>query len=167
MQSRIKNPFFVVPDTYKAVIALSGAVTKTGISHRTLELVNMRVSQINGCSVCLEFHAHALAQLGETSERLITLAGWRDTPYFTPAERAALAYAEAATRLADRSEAVSDEVWAELTRHYSESELAALVLQVGMINLWNRVNVTTGQVAGKMSEADVKAAQAAAMNAAS
>jgi AhpD family alkylhydroperoxidase len=166
MQSRIKNPVFLIPDAYKALMALSGAVQKTGLSHRTQELLNMRVSQINGCGACLEFHARALAQLGETNERLLTLAGWRETTYFTPAERAALAFAEAATRLADRGEAVSDEVWAEAARHYSETELAALVLQTGMINLWNRLNVSTGQLAGKMTEAEVKAAQAAATNAA-
>lgn len=166
MNPRIPNPVFVIPDAYKALMAFSGAVRKAGVSDRTLELVNLRVSQINGCSGCLEYHARALAELGETNERLLTLAGWRDTPYFTPAERAALAFAEAATRLADRSEAVSDEVWAEAARHYSEAELAALVLQVGMINLWNRINVTTGQQAGKMSAAEVKAAQAAATSAA-
>jgi AhpD family alkylhydroperoxidase len=165
MQPRIKNPILLIPDLYKALMALNGAVQKTGFSHQTQELVNMRVSQINGCGACLEFHARELAKLGETNERLLTLAGWRETTYFTPAERAALAFAEAATRLADRGEAVSDEVWAEAARHYSETELAALVVQVGMINLWNRLNVATGQLAGKLSEADVKAVQAAAMNA--
>jgi AhpD family alkylhydroperoxidase len=165
MQPRLKNPILVIPDLYKALMALNGAVQKTGFSHQTQELVNMRVSQINGCGACLEFHARELAKLGETNERLLTLAGWRETTYFTPAERAALAFAEAATRLADRGEAVSDEVWAEAARHYSETELAALVVQVGMINLWNRLNVATGQLAGKLSEADVKAVQAAAMNA--
>ena len=166
MQSRILNPVFLVPDTYKALLALSSSVQKTGLSPRVQELVNMRVSQINGCGACLQFHARELARLGETSDRLLTLAGWRETTYFSPAERAALAFAEAATRLADRSQAVSDEVWAEAARHYSEKELAALVIQVGMINLWNRINVTTGQLAGTMSEAEVKAAQAAATNAA-
>ena len=165
MQPRIKNPVFLIPDLYKALMALNGAVQKTGFSHQTQELVNLRVSQINGCGACLEFHSRELGKLGETNERLLTLAGWRETTYFTPAERAALAFAEAATRLADRSEAVSDEVWAEAARHYSETELAALVVQVGMINLWNRLNVTTGQLAGKLSEADVKAVQAAALNA--
>jgi len=166
MQPRIKNPVFILPDVYKALMALSGAVQKTGLSHQTQELVNLRVSQINGCGACLEFHARELGKLGETTERLLTLAGWRETTYFTPAERAALAFAEAATRLADRGEAVSDEVWAEAARHYTETELAALVVQIGMINLWNRLNVTTGQLAGRMSEAEVKTAQAAATNAA-
>ena len=166
MQPRLNHPVFLLPDAYKALMALNGAVQKTGLSHQTQELVNMRVSQINGCGACLEFHARELAKLGEKTERLLTLAGWRETTYFTPAERAALAFAEAATRLADRAEAVSDEIWAETARHYSETELAALVVQVGMINLWNRLNVTTGQVAGKLSEAEVKAAQAAATNAA-
>jgi alkylhydroperoxidase family enzyme len=93
-------------------------------------------------------HASDLKKKGESDERIYTVGGWRDAPYFTDAERAALALTEAATRLADKSDPVPDEVWDEAARHYDEKALAALVIQIGMINLWNRLNATTRQVAG-------------------
>ena len=85
---------------------------------------------------------------GETDERIDTVAGWRDTPWFTDAERAALAQAEALTRLADRPEAVPDEVYAAAAEHYDEQQLAGLILSIGVVNLWNRLNLATRQVAG-------------------
>jgi AhpD family alkylhydroperoxidase len=108
----------------------------------------MRASQINGCGVCLDGHAAHALELGETPERMATIAAWRDTPYFSDAERAALALTEAVTRLADRPDPVSNEVWSEAARHYDEQQLAALVLCIANINVWNRLNVATRQVAG-------------------
>jgi AhpD family alkylhydroperoxidase len=114
----------------------------------TLDLVHLRASQINGCSVCVDMHARDLRKEGESDERLFAVAAWRETPYFTDAERAALALAEAATRLADRSDPVPDDVWDEAARQYDEQQLAALTLSIAHVNLWNRLNATTRQIAG-------------------
>jgi AhpD family alkylhydroperoxidase len=149
MQARMTNPIMLVPDAMQAAMAMAAAAKKGDVPARTLELVHLRVSQINGCSLCLDMHARTLRQGGETDERLFTVAAWRDAPYFTDAERAALALAEAATRLSDRSDPVPDAIWEEATRHYDEPQLATLVLGIGMINFWNRLNVTTRQVAGE------------------
>ena len=115
----------------------------------TLELVHLRASQINGCSVCVDMHARELKKAGETDERLFAVAAWRDAPYFTDAERAALALTEAVTRLSDRPDPVPDEIWDEAARHYDEPALAALVTPDRQINVWNRLNVATRQVAGE------------------
>ena len=155
MQARMTNPVFLVPEAMQALQAFAGAGQGGGLTARLIELVNLRASQINGCSVCVQMHAAALKQGGETDERLYAVAAWRDTPYFTPAERAALALAEAGTRLADRPDAVSDEVWDEAARHYDEAGLAALVLAIAGINVWNRLNAMTRQVAGQWKPASV------------
>ena len=157
MQARMTNPVFLVPDAMQALQAFAGAGQGGGLTARLIELVNLRASQINGCSVCVQMHAAALKQGGETDERLYAVAAWRETPYFTPAERAALALAEAGTRLADRPDAVSDEVWDEAARHYDEAGLAALVLAIAGINVWNRLNAMTRQVAGQWKPANVAA----------
>jgi AhpD family alkylhydroperoxidase len=144
----MSNPAFVVPDAMQALQALGKVIRNGGLPAKTLELVNLRASQINGCGVCLDGHARSLRRLGETDERLVTVAAWREAPYFTDAERAALALTEAATRLSDRADPVPDEIWDEAARHYDEPALAALVLAIASINVWNRLNVTTRQVAG-------------------
>jgi AhpD family alkylhydroperoxidase len=148
MQARMNHPAMTLPEAMPALQAVGAAVGSGGLSPVLIELVNMRASQINGCGVCLEGHARIAKQNGETDERLAVVAGWRDAPYFTDAERAALALTEAVTRLSDRSDPVSDEVWADAARHYDEKELAALVLAIANINVWNRLNVTTKQQAG-------------------
>ena len=152
MQARIQNPVFLFPDALKALHAL-GAVTKKGnVPARTLELVHLRASQINGCSVCVDLHGRHLKKLGETDLRLLAVAAWHDSPHFTDAERAALALTEAATRLSDRTDPVPDPIWEEAARHYDESALGVLVLHIAMINLWNRINVTVRQVADSSFE---------------
>ncbi|ADP81721.1 carboxymuconolactone decarboxylase family protein [Pseudofrankia inefficax] len=148
MQSRMKHPVYVVPAALSALTALGDAVKATGLSETTIELVNLRASQLNGCAWCLNMHAGALRKAGQSDERIDTVAGWRDAPYFTDAERAALALAEAETRLADSPDPVPDAVFAEAARHFDETQLAALILTVAQINLWNRLNVTTHHVAG-------------------
>ena len=148
MPARIANPAFAVPGAMDALQALGGAVGKGGVPETTINLVLMRASQINGCGVCLEGHTRHARQEGETDERLATIAAWRETPFFDDAERAALALTEAVTRLSDRSDAVPDAVFAEAAAHYDEQQLATLVLAIANINLWNRLNVATGQVAG-------------------
>jgi len=141
------NPIMLVPDAMQAAMTLANAAKKGDVPAKTLDLVHLRVSQINGCSLCVDMHAHS-RQRDETDERMLTVAAWRDAPYFTDAERAALALAEAATRLSDRSDPVPDEIWNEAAKHYDEPQLATLVLNIALTNLWNRVNVTTRQVAG-------------------
>jgi AhpD family alkylhydroperoxidase len=148
MQARMKQPAMVVPEAMQALQALGTAVGKAGVPPRTLELVHLRASQINGCSVCVDMHPRLARKAGETDERLFALAAWRDTPYFTDAERAALALTEAVTRISDRADPVPDEVWNEAARHYDEPALAALVIAIANINVWNRLNVATRQVVG-------------------
>jgi len=148
MQARMKNPALLNPDTLKALQALGASVADAGIPPRTLELVHLRASQINGCSVCVDMHAHALKKGGESDQRIYAVGAWRDAPWFTDAERAALALTEALTRLSDTSDAVPDTLWQEVARHFDERALGALVVTIAQINLWNRLNVATRQVAG-------------------
>jgi AhpD family alkylhydroperoxidase len=145
----MNNPAMIVPDAMQALYALGAAAKKGGVPSRTLDLIHLRASQINGCSFCVAMHARDLKKAGETDERLFAVAAWREAPCFTDAERAALALTEAATRLSDRADPVPDAVWDEAARHYDEPALGALILSIGLINLWNRLNVTTRQVAGQ------------------
>jgi AhpD family alkylhydroperoxidase len=139
----------LLPDAMQALLALNSALEKSGLSPTILHLTHLRVSQLNGCSVCVDLGWRQLRKSGETDERLFAVSAWRDAPYFTEAERAALALAEAATRVADRPDPVPDEVWNEAARHFSERELAALTLSIALTNVWNRLNITTRQVAGE------------------
>ena len=149
MQARMNNPAMVLPGAMEALQALGASAQKGGVPARTLELVHLRASQINGCAVCVDLHARLLKKSRETDERLFAVAAWRDAPYFTDAERAALALTEAVTRLSDRPDPVPDEIWNEAARHYSEPELAALILSIAAVNVWNRLNAATRQVAGE------------------
>ncbi len=148
MDPRMKNPFVHLPGAYEALKALDQAVEKAGLPRVTRELVNLRASQINGCSVCVDMHARALRKIGEKDERIFAVGAWREAPYYSEPERAALALAEAASRLSDRADPVPDEVWQEAARHYRQPELAALVMSIGVINLWNRLNAATRQIGG-------------------
>jgi AhpD family alkylhydroperoxidase len=143
------QPAMLFPAAMQALIALGTATKESGLSERLFELIHLRASQINGCALCADMHAKALKRGGETDERLYTVATWHDAPYFSDAERAALALTEAATRMSDRADPVPDEIWEEAKRHYDEKQLAAIVIQIAAINAWNRLNVTTRQVAGK------------------
>jgi AhpD family alkylhydroperoxidase len=144
----MKNPALVLPEVLQALLGLGKLVAKTGLPNKTIELVNMRASQINGCSFCLDMHGRDAKKAGETDERLFTIAGWREAPFFTEAERAALALTEAVTRISDREDPVPDAVWNEAKRHYDEAQLSALLVTIAKINVWNRFNVATRQVAG-------------------
>ncbi|WP_246652507.1 carboxymuconolactone decarboxylase family protein [Nonomuraea guangzhouensis] len=144
----MKSPATVLPDAMQSIQALYKATFVSGLPRQTLELVHLRASQINGCSACVDSGARSAKKAGESDERLWAVAAWRETTYFTDAERAALALAEAATRLADRPDPVPDEIWDEAADHYDESQLAALILMIAVTNLFNRLNATTRQVAG-------------------
>jgi len=143
----MNNPVAVLPEAMHAINALNKATRSAGLPATTLELVHLRASQINGCSACVDSGARSAKQNGETDERLFAVAAWRETTYFTEPERAALALAEAATRLADRADAVPDDVWADAAKHFSEKELAAIVLSIATTNFFNRLNATTRQPA--------------------
>lgn len=149
MQSRMKNPAMVLPEAMQPMLALNAAVEKSGLPATISGLVHQRVSQINGCSVCVDMGWRGLKRAGESDERLFAISAWRDAPYFTDRERAALALAEAATRVADRSDPVPDDVWEEAAKYFSERELAGLTLSIALTNVWNRLNITTRQVAGE------------------
>lgn len=149
MQARMNNPVMVLPGAMAALQKLSAVARHSGIPATTLYLIEVRASQINGCSVCLDMHSRELKAAGEPDERIYMVGAWREAPYYSEAERAALALTEAMTRLADKSDPVPDEVWDEAARHYDESQLAGLVLAIAGINTWNRINAATRQVTGE------------------
>jgi AhpD family alkylhydroperoxidase len=145
MQAPMSSAAMIVP---AALQALGKSAEQGGVPSRTIELVHLRASQINGCSICVDMHSRNLKKAGESDERLFAVAAWRDAPYFSDAERAALALTEAVTWLSDRADAIPDEIWDEAARHYDKPALAALMIQIVLINAWNRFNVPTRQVAG-------------------
>lgn len=147
MKARMNHPVMVVPEAMTALQALSES-TKPALPEKLLELVHLRASQINGCSVCVDMHPKLARRAGETDERLFAVGAWRDAPYFTEAERAALALTEAVTRLSDREDPVTDAVWDEAAKHFDEQQLASLVLGIAAINVWNRLNVAVRQPVG-------------------
>jgi AhpD family alkylhydroperoxidase len=145
---RMKNPASIITEAMAPVQALGSAAYQGGVPAATLGLVHLRTSQINGCSPCVEGGWRTSRKAGETDERLFAVAAWRESAYFTAAERAALALAEAVTRLSDRPDPVPDAIWDEAARHYDERGLAALVLMIATANFYNRLNVPTRQIAG-------------------
>lgn len=148
MQARMDNPAKILPDMMEPIQALVKVSHQGGVPARTLELVHLRASQINGCSFCVTAGAQNARRAGESDERIFAVAAWREAPYFTDAERAALALAEAATRLADRPDPVPDPIWEEASRHYDERGLSALLLMIALTNFFNRLNAPIRQVAG-------------------
>lgn len=148
MQARMSNPATVLPDAMTAIQALDRSTRNGSVPKTTLDLMHLRASQINGCSVCVDSGTKHPLKAGETAERLAAVAAWRHAPYFTDAERAALALTEAVTRLADRPDPVPDDVWRQAAEHYDEPQLAALLLSIATTNVFNRLNVATAQVAG-------------------
>jgi AhpD family alkylhydroperoxidase len=150
MTARMTNPAFAVDGAMDALNAVNKAITGARVPV-SREIVHLRASQINGCCVCVDMHAKAARHAGESEERLFAVAAWRETPYFSDAERAALALTEALTRAADQTDPVPDEIWDAAAEHFDETQLGALVLDVGLINLWNRLNIATRQAVGEQS----------------
>ena len=148
MQARMAHPAMSVPGAFDALQALAKAAGQGGLPEAVPELVHLRASQVNGCSVCVDMHSRALKNAGESDERIWAVGAWRDAPYFTDAERAALALTESLTRLSDRTDPVPDEIYDEAAKHFDEPALASLLLHIAMINTWNRLNAATRQVAG-------------------
>ena len=160
MKARIDNPAVTLGAVQK-LQELGTLATRAGVPETTLQMVDLRASQINGCSVCVDIHTRELKAAGEPDERIFAVSAWREAPYFSDAERAALALTEAATRLADRSDAVPDDVWHDAARHYDERALAGLVFAIAMINAFNRINAATRQISGNWVAQHVKGEQQA------
>lgn len=152
MEARIAQPAMVVPGAMEALIAFGNSAVNESVPLSTLELVKLRASQINGCSFCVDMHSRDALKEGDSAQRLFAVAAWRETDYFSDAERAALALTEETTRLADRADAVSDEVWTEAAKHYDEKGLASLVITIAAINAWNRLNAATHQPAAPLRD---------------
>jgi AhpD family alkylhydroperoxidase len=148
MQARMKNPAMVIPEAMKAIQALNAATSSGGAPAKTLALAHLRASQINGCSARVDGGARHAKKSGESDERLFAVAAWREAPYFTDAERAALALTKAVTRLSDRADPVPDAVWDDVAKHFDERAIATLILSIATTNLFNRLNVSTRQPAG-------------------
>ena len=144
-EPRIKYPE-VAPDGLKAMLGLEQYARNSGLEHALLELVKTRASQINGCAFCLDMHTKDARAAGETEQRLYSLSAWAETPFFTERERAALAWTEAVTRVAESQ--VPDAVYAQARRHFSEKELVDLTLAIVAINGWNRLSVAFRTVPG-------------------
>ncbi|MCO5967414.1 carboxymuconolactone decarboxylase family protein [Actinoallomurus soli] len=147
MEARMKNPAMVL-DAVPSIQEMNKAIYSGGVPPTILELVHLRASQINGCAACVDSGTKGARRAGESEERLFAVSVWRDSPLFTDAERAALALAESATRLADTPDAVPDQVWETAAEHFDERGLASLVLMIALTNFYNRLNVTTKQVPG-------------------
>jgi AhpD family alkylhydroperoxidase len=130
------------PSAYKALLGVEMTVRESGLEHSLIELVKLRASQINGCGFCVDMHAADARKAGETERRLHAVAVWRETPFFTPRERAALAWTEALTRLSQQPELASD--YAALKEQFNDKEMVDLSLAVAAINSWNRLAIGFG-----------------------
>ncbi|GGW97604.1 carboxymuconolactone decarboxylase family protein [Streptomyces lomondensis] len=150
---------FALPSGSKLVkqfYSVGRLVVESPLPAATRELVSLRVSQINGCAVCLDMHTKEAAAAGESSVRLHLVAGWREATVFTEAERAALELAEQGTRIADGAGGVPDEVWERAAKHYGEEQLVALVTLIAFMNTANRLNVILQQPAGDYQPSQFK-----------
>jgi len=150
MQARMKNPAVSMPGAMDGIQHIFKAIHAGGADAATLELVHLRASQINGCSACVFGGVQSARKSGVTDEQLDTLAAWGESPFFSDAERAALALTEYATRLADRlrPDAVPDDVWDAAADHYDEKQLGSIILMIAITNFFNRVNATIKEPAG-------------------
>lgn len=146
--ARMTNPGMLLPGALPAIQALIAAIHKADISPKVLHLAHLRASQLNGCGFCVDYGVKQAMKEGESDERLHGVAAWREMPYFSAAERAALALAEAMTHL-DGRDPVPDSVWNEAAAHYDERQLSSLVLWISTTNFFNRINVAIRQPAGQ------------------
>ena len=138
MEQRI-NAFEKGQGAVKAMLGVSAYLAKSSLEKNLLHLIEYRVSQINGCAYCLDMHSKDLRHEGETEQRIYMVSAWRETPLYSPRERAALAWAESVTLIGEGH--VPDEVFAEAKKEFSDEELIDLTLAVAMINSWNRINI--------------------------
>ncbi len=150
-QPRMANPAQILPQAFKGIGNILAAIDQGGVPRATLELVGIRASQVNGCAACVQQHYEDAQAAGETLDRIVGVTAWRESPYFTDAERAALALTDNLTRMADADDAVPDELWREVTKHYDEQQVSALIFQIALMNLFNRVNVAVREQADRPS----------------
>lgn len=148
MTARMTNPAMLLPGVFDALMAMHKSVADTGLPQDLCEMVNMRASQLNGCSTCLDGHWRLARRFGVSDEKLFAVGAWRDSPYFTEAERVALEMTEELTHLSIKPEAVSDDLWERAVEAFDEVQLAALVVAISTINFYNRVNHATRQEGG-------------------
>jgi AhpD family alkylhydroperoxidase len=149
MEARMKNPAFVLSETMQGIRGIFKGIYQGGAPQELLEIVALRASQINGCSACVHSHVHNLKKSGESDERVGNVAAWREAPFYSDIERAALELTEAVTRIADRpGDAVPDAVWDEVAGHFDEKQLSAIILTIGITNFFNRINATIKEPAG-------------------
>ena len=147
MQARMTSPGN--PEVIAAIQSLNKTIYAGDLDPLLLELVHLRASQINGCSACVFAGIRSAKRRGETDERLHSVGTWRETPFFTDEERAALALTEAATRLQDDAPGVTDEIWEAAAAHFDETQLSAIILNIALTNFFNRINRTIREQAGK------------------
>lgn len=134
----------VIPAAFKAVLGLE-KYSSANVDPTVYELVKLRASMVNGCAYCVNMHSHDAMAAGEDPQRLFQVAAWHDSAVFTPKERAALALTDEVTKIADGG--VPDEVWAQAREHWSEEEVANLIIAISTINVWNRIQITTQRAA--------------------
>jgi AhpD family alkylhydroperoxidase len=149
IKARMPHPAFLLEGGFDALTALSAVAASTELPEALLHLVHLRASQINGCSWCTIEHAKEMRADGASDEKVFGVAAWREAPLFTASERAALAFTEALTRIADSADPVPDELWHEVSEHFDRRQLSALILAISTINVWNRINVAIRQPAGQ------------------
>jgi alkylhydroperoxidase family enzyme len=148
MQARMQNPATLLPDALEHGQGLAKVAFQSGVDQETLSLVHLRASQINGCSWCVDSDRPGPDTDEKTMQRKWSVSAWREAPYYTDAQRAALELAEAMTRQADKGDVVTDELWTELTAHYDDKQVAGLVFWIATVNFYNRINAAVRQVAG-------------------
>lgn len=145
---RMPNPAVLIPEAMEALMAVNRAIAGAGVDGKLLALSQLRASQINGCGLCVAGGAHQARQHGASADQVHAVAAWRETPWFSDEERAALALTEAVTRLADQADPVPDQVWDMAAKHFDQKDLAALLLNIAITNAYNRLNAPTRQQAG-------------------
>ncbi|MFF4413673.1 carboxymuconolactone decarboxylase family protein [Streptosporangium sp. NPDC001559] len=147
MEARLKGT--ASPELVEGIAKLYKVIHSGGVDGRLLSLVHLRVSQINGCSPCVFASVTSAKKAGETDERLHHVVAWRETSFFTDEERAALALAEAATRIQDGAPGVTDEIWDGAADHFTGDQLNAITMEIALTNFFNRINHTIREQAGK------------------
>jgi len=150
MQPRIDYRKYA-QEPLKHMLGLEKYIAESGLEPKLVHLIKMRASQINGCAYCLDMHSIDARAAGESEQRLYTLEAWRETPFFSDRERAALAWAESVTLIAQTH--APDDVYADLQKHFTEKEIVDLAFVVGTINLWNRLAISTRALPGRYKPA--------------
>jgi AhpD family alkylhydroperoxidase len=153
MEARFNYPKLALGG-YRALLGLEHYLHECGLEERLLHLIKLRASQVNGCAYCLDMHWKDLRAIGETEQRLYSLDAWRECPYYTERERAALAWTEALTLVTNGH--VPDSVYEEVRPHFSEKELSDLTFAVATINAWNRLSIAARTVPGVYQPAKLK-----------